>query len=176
QVRRKQIELGKQFVDLAHDTGAWGVKVRPNALPREVPRETTIRNIAESLRELGEYAQGRGVEIWLEVHGRYTSDPAVIEQIMKATRHQAVGVCWNSNPSDIVNGSIRESFHRLRPWLMSVHINELASPHYPWHELFRLLRETGYDRYTLCEAQESKEPERFLRWYRALWLEMIRPC
>ncbi|MGB9606267.1 MAG: sugar phosphate isomerase/epimerase family protein, partial [Bryobacteraceae bacterium] len=53
QVRRKQIELGKQFVDLAHDTGAWGVKVRPNALPREVPRETTIRNIAESLRELG---------------------------------------------------------------------------------------------------------------------------
>jgi sugar phosphate isomerase/epimerase len=175
-VRRKQIEIGKQFVDLAHDTGAWGVKVRPNALPKDVPRETTIRNIAESLRELGEYARGRGIEIWLEVHGSGTSDPAVIEQIMKATRHDAVGVCWNSNPSDIVNGSIRESFQRLRPWLKNVHINELASPHYPWHELFRLLRETGYDRYTLCEAQESKEPERFLRWYRALWLEMIRPC
>jgi len=31
EVRRKQIEIGKQWVDLAHDTGAWGVKVRPNA-------------------------------------------------------------------------------------------------------------------------------------------------
>src|SRR5882672_9272977 len=26
--RRKQVESGKQFVDLEHDTGAWGVKVR----------------------------------------------------------------------------------------------------------------------------------------------------
>src|SRR5215216_1645565 len=24
--RKKQVELGKQFVTLAHDTGAWGVK------------------------------------------------------------------------------------------------------------------------------------------------------
>ena len=34
--RKKQIELGKQFVELAHDTGAWGVKVRPNGLPNGV--------------------------------------------------------------------------------------------------------------------------------------------
>ncbi len=176
EVRRRNVEEGKRFVDLAHDTGAWGVKVRPNALPKEVPRETTVRHIAESLRELGEYARGRGVEIWLEVHGRDSSDPAVIEQIMQATRHEAVGVCWNSNPTDILNGSIVGSFQRLRPWLKHVHINELASAHYPWRELFRLLRETGYDRYTMCEAQESKEPERFLRWYRALWTELIRPC
>src|SRR5206468_5685156 len=26
-VRRKQIEIGKQWIDLAHDTGAWGIKV-----------------------------------------------------------------------------------------------------------------------------------------------------
>ena len=31
-----------------------------------------------------------------------------------------------------------------------------------------------YDRYTLCECQESKEPERFLAWYRALWKELNR--
>ena len=76
----------RQFVDLAHDTGAWGVKVRPNAFPREVPRETTIRNIGAGLRELGEYAQGRGVEIWLEVHGRGTSEPAGCAAMMKAIK------------------------------------------------------------------------------------------
>jgi hypothetical protein len=38
------------------------------------------------------------------------------------------------------------------------------------------MRQSGYDRYTLCEVQESKEPERFLRWYKALWTELSRQC
>jgi sugar phosphate isomerase/epimerase len=173
--RRRQLDLARQFVVLAHDTGAWGIKVRPNALPQEVPAETTIRNIAEALRELGDFAAGYGVEIWVEVHGRGTSQPPVMAEIMKAARHDNVGVCWNSNDTDIVNGSVRPSFELLQPWIRNVHINELASD-YPWRELFALLRQSGYERYTLMEAQESREPERFLRWYKALWTELVRPC
>lgn len=173
--RRRQLELARQFVVLAHDTGAWGIKVRPNALPKEVPPETTVRNIAAALRELGDFGAGYGVEIWVEVHGRGTSQPTVMAEIMKATRHENVGVCWNSNDTDIVNGSVKPSFELLQPWIRNVHINELAS-NYPWRELFALLRQSAYERYTLMEAQESKEPERFLRWYRALWTELVRPC
>jgi len=174
-VRRNNVEEGRRFVDLAHDTGAWGIKVRPNSLPKETPPETTIRNIAAALRELGDYGRGRGVEIWMEVHGRDTQNPPVCAAIMRAAAHDHVGVCWNSNPTDIANGSIRPSFELLRKWIKNVHINELAN-NYPWRELFTLLRESGYERYTLCEAQESKEPERFLRWYRALWTELNRKC
>jgi hypothetical protein len=96
-------------------------------------------------------------------------------EIMKAARHDNVGVCWNSNDTDMVNGSVRPSFELLKPWMRNVHINELAND-YPWRELFTLLRQSGYERYTLMEAQESREPERFLRWYRALWSELVRPC
>ena len=174
-VREKQVALAKEFIDLAHDTGALAVKVRPNGLPKEVPPETTIRNIGESLRLLGEYGAGRGVEIWLEVHGRETAEPGICAAIMKAANHASAGLCWNSNAGEVVNGSVRPSFELLRPWIKSVHINELAGP-YPYRELFSLLRAARYDRYTLCEAQESKEPERFLRWYRALWVELNRPC
>ncbi len=63
-------------MELAHDTGAWGVKVRPNGFPKELSREATIENIGNSLRELGEYGQKYGVEIWMEVHGRETQLPA----------------------------------------------------------------------------------------------------
>jgi sugar phosphate isomerase/epimerase len=91
--RKRQVETGKQFVELAHDTGAWGIKVRPNGFPKEVPKETTIRNIGASLRELGEYGQRYGVEIWLEVHGRETQLPPVCAAIMKATGHKNVGLC-----------------------------------------------------------------------------------
>lgn len=172
-VRKKNVEIGKTFVDLAHDTGAWGVKVRPNGLPKEVPHEVTIGNIGSSLRELGDYAQGKGVEIWMEVHGRDTQNPPVAAAILRKANHPQVGACWNSNETDIVNGSVKPSFELLKKFIKNVHQHELIA-NYPWRELYTLLRQSGYDRYCLCEAPESKEPERFLRYYRALWLELSR--
>lgn len=175
-VRKQNVETGKRFVDLAHDTGAWGVKVRPNGFPDGVSHEATFANIGAALRELGDYGVGKGVEIWLEVHGRETQLPQNAAAIMRATRHKNVGLCWNSNPTDVVDGSVKQSWELLKPWVKSAHITELANAAYPWRELFTLMRQSGYDRYTLCEAAESKEPERFLRWYRALWTELTRPC
>ena len=172
--RRRQIQIAKTFIDLAHDTGAWGVKVRPNGLPKEdVPIDTTVGRIADALRELGDSGAGKGVEIWMEVHGNVTQNPPVAAAIMRATRHDAVGLCWNSNPTDVVNGSVRESWDLLRPWVKNAHINELSND-YPWRELFTLMNQSGYKRYTLCEAAESKEPERFLRYYKSLWKELSR--
>jgi sugar phosphate isomerase/epimerase len=170
--RKKQIDLAKQFIGLAHDTGALGVKVRPNGLAKGVPRETTIRNIAAGLREVGDHGYVHGVEIWLEVHGGETQIPVAAAEIMRATDHKNVGLCWNSNPIDVVEGSVKSSFELLRPWLRSCHINELPGP-YPYKELFGLMKKSGYDRWTLCECAESKEPERFLKYYRALWRELM---
>jgi len=73
----------------------------------------------------------RGIEIWLEVHGRDTQVPTVGAAIMKQTNHPSVGLCWNSNPTDVVNVSVKQSFELLRPWIKSCHINELANPAYP---------------------------------------------
>ncbi len=171
--RRKQIESGKSFVDLARDTGAFAVKVRPNGFPNGVAHETTILTIATGLRELAQYGETKGIEIWMEVHGSGTQEPAVSAAILKAAGHKNVGACWNSNPTDVKGGSVKESFELLRPYLRSAHINELSSS-YPWRELFRLMRESGYQRYTLAEVPESKEPDRFLRYYKALWTELQR--
>jgi hypothetical protein len=74
-----------------------------------------------------------------------------------------------------MNGSVRESFDLLKAHIRNCHITELSSG-YPYRELFALLQQHGYDRYTLCEALESKEPERYLRNYRALWTELNRKC
>jgi len=174
-VRARNVEIAKTWIDLAHDTGAWGVKVRPNGFPPGVTREQTIQNIAAALRECGDHAGKMGVEVWVEVHGKDTQEPSVCAAIMKATKHEQVGLCWNSNPTDVINGSVKQNFDLLKGWIRNCHINELAST-YPYRELFTLLQQHRYDRYTLCEAQESKEPERFLNWYRALWTEMNRGC
>jgi len=169
--RKRQVETAKSFVDLARDTGAMGVKVRPNGLPEGVPYAATIKTIATGLREIGEYGQSKGIEIWMEVHGKGTQEPKTAAEILSATAHKNVGACWNSNPTDVQDGSVKQSFDLLQPFLRSAHINDLYSS-YPWREFFLLLRGAGYKRYTLAEVAESKEPERFLQYYKALWEQL----
>ncbi len=172
-VRDRNVALAKQWIDLAHDTGALAIKVRPNGMPKEVPAEVTIGRIGAALRELGQYGMGKGIEVWMEVHGAITQLPPNSAAILQAAAHPMVGACWNSNPTDVVNGSVRASFELLKPYIKNVHINELTSG-YPYRELFALLKAAKYERYLLCECAESKEPERFLRYYKALWTELQR--
>lgn len=160
-------------MDLAVDTGALAVKVRPNGLPDRVEYKTTIANISGALRELGDYGQSKGIGIWMEVHGRKTAAPRVSADIPEAARHLNAGACWNSNPEDVKDGSVKESFAMLQPFIRNLHINELANPAYPWRELFGLLRKSGFKRYMPAEiGATSAEPARFLQYYKALWSEL----
>src|SRR5215467_198967 len=171
---RNNIDECKRFIELAHDIGAIGVKVRPNGIPREVPEDKTISQIGAALRECGEFAKGAGVEVWVEVHGRESSQPARIAKMMQAANHPQVAICWNSNQEDVANGSVKQSFALLKLWLRSAHINELWKPEYPWRELFGLMKAAGYNRYCLAEIPETPDPIRLMRYYRALWMELRR--
>ena len=174
--RKRQLEIAKGFVDLAKDTGALGIKLQPMGLPADVPQETSIQYFGASMRELGDYGAGRGIEIWMEVHGQGTQNPPVAAALLKAAGHENVGACWNCNPTDVQNGSVKESFALLGRWIRNVHLHELSDSSYPFRELFDLLRESGYNRYTLAEVAESKEPERYMRNFKALWTELKRSC
>jgi sugar phosphate isomerase/epimerase len=180
-VVKKNIETCKEFVQLAADIGGKGVKVRPNALVKDEPVEQTLERIGKALIPCGEAAKDAGVEIWVEVHGRGTAHPPYIHQIMKTCGHSSVGLTWNSNPDDIKDGSVAEYFKLLQPWIRSCHINELykdSTGIYPYRELFRLLRNSGYDRVTMCEVGRGMpDPDsgaEVLRYYKALWTELCR--
>ena len=55
---------------------------------------------------------------------------------------------------------------------------DLGAGDAPYRELFRLFRETGYDRVTLCEVgrgmPDASSGEQLLRYYKALWTELTR--
>jgi sugar phosphate isomerase/epimerase len=176
---RENIETCKRFVDLVADLGGRGVKVRPNGLPKGVPVEQTLARIGKALVVCGQAAAAAGLEIWVEVHGNGTSHPPHMRRIMELCGHPQVGLTWNCNSTDLKNGSVADYFRLLQPWIRSCHINELykdAQGTYPYRELFRLFRETGYDRVTLIEVGRSMpDPaagEELLRYYKALWTEL----
>lgn len=180
-VVRKNIETCREFVLLAKDIGARGVKVRPNGLPKDksIPLEKTLEQIGRALAECGQFGADHGVEIWMEVHGPTTQLVPNARKIMDACGHKNVGVTWNSNNTDInaaAHGSVKENFTLIRPWIRCCHITELWSG-YPYRELFSLLNETAYDRFTLCEIGSSIRPEdgvTFLKCYQGLWKELSR--
>ncbi|MBN1640738.1 MAG: TIM barrel protein [Anaerolineae bacterium] len=175
----RNIEETKAFVHLAADVGARGVKVRPNGFQEQagISKEATLEQIGLAFRECGAYAADHGVELWMEVHGRGTSDPRHMHTILTVADHPNCAACWNSNPGEVdEDGSVRASFALLRPWVRSCHINRLADGDYPYRELFGLLETSGYgDRFTLAEIQDSSDRERLLKYYRALWRELTRP-
>ena len=177
----KQIELCKQFVELVADIGGKGVKVRPNDLPKGVETAKTLEQIGKALIPCGKAGKDAGVEIWVEVHGRGTAHPPHIKTIMDHCGHSSVGLTWNSNATDIKNGSVAEYFKLLSPWIKSCHINDLYKDHtgeYPYRELFALLRGIGYDRATLIEVgrvwKDQGAGTEFLRYYKGLWTELCR--
>jgi sugar phosphate isomerase/epimerase len=175
-VVEQNIETCKQFIGLVADLGGTGVKVRPNGLPKDVPVEKTLAQIGRALVECGRAAADAGLEVWVEVHGGGTAQPANMKAIMEHCGQPNVGVTWNSNGTDVTNGSVASAFEMLRPWVKSCHINELYGS-YPYRELFGCLRRAGYDRYTLIEIPQKLDPaagELLLKYYKALWAELCR--
>ena len=175
-VVKKNIETCKDFVHLAKDLGARGVKVRPNGIPKDADLERTLDQIGHAMRECGKIGADNGIEIWMEVHGGITQLPANSRKIMDHCGHSNVGVTWNSNATDVENGSVKQAFELLRPFIRCCHITELWGK-YPYRELFSLLNESGYDRFTLCEVGasiQSDDGSTFLKCYKGLWTELSR--
>ena len=169
-VVQANIDLTKEWIKLAADVGAVGVKVRPNSFVEGVDEQETLRQIGGALQECGDAAAGFGVKIMVEVHGRGTQDPKHIRTIMDHCDHPQVGVTWNCNAGEVVDGSIKANFDLLAPWIWSAHIHDLYEP-YPYHEFIGLLKGISFDGFCLIEMPESCEPERLLRYYSRLWKE-----
>lgn len=169
-ILRKDIAATKDYMILAHDVGASGVKVRPNGLPKEVPREKTLEQIGRSLRELGEFGEGYGIEIRLEVHGPATSLLPNIKTIMDVADHKNVGVCWNSNQSDLEGAGFDHNFNLVKDKIRSVHMRDLHLEEYPFRSLLTKLSDNGFTGFCLAEIPASKDPVRLMKYYRALWL------
>jgi hypothetical protein len=175
-VVRRNVEDCREWVLLAKDIGARAVKVRPNGLPKDVPEEKTLEQIGRALAECGAFASDHGVEIWVEVHGDQTKVPSRMRRIMDVCSHPNVGLTWNSNDTDVVDGSVAASFALLRPFTRCCHITDLRSG-YPYRELFALLQQSAFTGFTLCEFPEPVPASNGAAWlgdYRARWEALKR--
>jgi sugar phosphate isomerase/epimerase len=162
-VLKKAIEKSKEFIRLSHDVGGSGVKVKPDRFHDGVPREKTIEQIGKSLNELGEYAEGLGQQVRLEVHGQ-CAELSTIKSIMEIATNGAVAVCWNCNDADLKEPGLAANFGMVsKRFGQTCHIRELNGKGYPFPELFKLLVEIDYSGWVLLEAHSN--PPKDLKQY-----------
>ncbi len=167
---RKDIEATKEYIVLAHDVGSTGVKVRPNGIAKELGVEKTLEQIGRSLRELGEFAAGYGQQIRLEIHGNPTSQVPYCKKIMDVANHANVGVCWNSNQTDLGGEGFEKNFAMVQDKIFTVHLRDLYLEDYPFRKLLTSLNATGFTGFCFAEIPESKDPVRVMKYFRSLWL------
>jgi len=150
---QQDIEDAKQYVKLSYDVGGSGVKVKPNALPPEVPVEKTIEQIGKSLNKLGRFAADYNQQIRVEAHGRKTSELPIMKRIFDFVDEPSVGICWNSNNVDLIGQGLEYNFNLVKDRFGdTVHVRELNSPKYPYQQLITLFVKMDYKGWILLEA------------------------
>ncbi len=155
---RENIEQTREYIKLCSDIGASGIKVKPNDIPDGVPEQKTITQIADSLNEVGRFAQDYGQMIRVEVHGRRTSELPVMRNIFKQVNEPNVKVCWNCNQNDLMPPGLEANFSMVKPWIGdTVHVREFNTGEYPYQELFNLLARMNYKGWILMEARTEPE-------------------
>lgn len=151
---KANIEQTKQYVQLMHDCGGTGVKVKPNAFPKDRTREQTIEQIGKAINEVAQYGEGFGQQIRVEVHGRGTSELPVIRDIFAVADHPNVTVCWNCNEQDLQGDGLEANFNMVRDRFGdTVHIREMNVGDYPYAQLMKMLVDSEYQGWILLEAR-----------------------
>jgi len=77
-----------KWVDLAKDIGCHSIRIN---LFGDGTKEEQVDNAADSMVRLGDYAKDLGVNILVENHGGFSSDPAWVVDVMKKANRSNVG-------------------------------------------------------------------------------------
>jgi len=106
----------------------------------------------------------------MEVHGNGSSLVPHIKTIMDVANHPNVGVCWNSNQSDLQGAGFDANFDLVKDKIFSVHMRDLYLEEYPFRKLLMRLNEIGFSGFCLAEIPETTDPLRVMSYFRGLWL------
>jgi len=151
---KENIDGTKEYIKLCKDIGATGIKVKPNGLPPEVPREKTIAQIAASLNECGKFAQDYGQLVRVECHGNITQEIPNMKAIFDQITEKNVVMCWNCNDQDLLPPGLEANFNSVKKYFGdTVHVRELNVGDYPYQQMFDLFTGIKYSGWILLEAR-----------------------
>ncbi len=169
--RKKNLDEGKRYIDLAQELKCPYMRVFPNNFPKDQSKNQTMDLIAKGLLELGNHATGSNVTVLLESHSDliYVND---LQQVLKASEHEHVGLIWDMvNMWTVTKESPAMAYEKLKKYIRHTHIKNaklsndkitytrLAQGDVPIFEAIDALSKGGYKGYYSFEWEKLWHPE-----------------
>ena len=164
---------GYAAVDLCEAIGIPYVRVFGNLIDRNADTaEGEVRKVAEGIRKLCDYAEGRKVKILLEVHGDFNTAARIMKAVELVDREN-FGILWDVEHSDEADGGDFLSFYLpVRPLIHHVHIKDhrrlgggkfelcpTGEGDIPLKEIVAQMEKDGYEGYYSLEWEKKWHPE-----------------
>lgn len=169
--RKKQLDDGRRFIDLAAAIDCPYVRVFPNNFPKDQEKQQTMELISQGLHELATYAKGAGVTVLMETHGDLVWADDLL-QIMKMTNHKQAALVWDpSNMWTVTKEDPAAVLSKLKPYIRHVHVKDarllegklqytfLGQGDVPIFQAIDLLAREAYDGYYSFEWEKLWHPE-----------------
>jgi sugar phosphate isomerase/epimerase len=169
--RKKNLDEGRRFIDLAQQINCPNVRVFPNVFPKDKNGNETFDLIVKGLSELGDYARAGKINVLMETHGDMTKT-ADIERVMETVNHPQVGLVWDvTNMWTITKEPPAEVYKKLKKYIHHTHIKDArlvdGKPQYvrlgqgevPIFEAIDILIKGGYKGYYSYEWEKLWHPE-----------------
>lgn len=161
----KSLTEAKDHIVLAKKMEAPFVRVFGGAIPKEITIEQAIKQVAENLKLLGNFAKPFGVKVVLETHDHFAFSKNVNETVKQAN-HPNVGVCWDISNSFHAGASIEDSAGMMIKIIDHIHIKDGDGKTYflcgegkvPVEKAIKLLKAGGYKGYYNVEWEKAWVP------------------
>ena len=124
--RKKNLDEGKRYIDLASALHCPFIRVFPNNFPADKSKEETKALIVKGLLELGDYAKDSSVKVLIESHGDLLKIDDLVS-VLEAATHPNVGMVWDIvNMWTITQESPVMAYERLKQFIYHTHIKDAS--------------------------------------------------
>jgi sugar phosphate isomerase/epimerase len=117
-----QLTDARKFIDLASALGVPYVRVFGNKIIG--PRDTAVKNVAQSLRTLGEYSGPKNVTVVIESHGDFTDSPT-LRAVLEGADSPHVALLWDAHHTFVSGKEDPEfSVSQLGKYIRHTHLKD----------------------------------------------------
>jgi sugar phosphate isomerase/epimerase len=169
--RRKQLDEGRRFIDLAARLGAPYVRMFGDHLPPGEPRDEVMKRVVEGFQEMADHAKDAGVAVIIESHGDFTHS-ADLEKILTRVDSDAFLLCWDAHHTFVSAGEAPAyTWEHLGRWVRHTHLKDsvpadgerryvlTGTGEVPVHEQVKVLAARGYGGFYGFEWEKKWHPE-----------------
>ena len=123
-VESEMVKQAHERIDLAGDVGAPSIRIFGGQVPKQLPREQAIEQVAKCLSAVADHAARRGVWVCMETHDDWC-DPAHVAAVLARVNHPAIACNWDlMHPVRMGLASVEKSFETLRRWIRHTHLHD----------------------------------------------------